>query len=131
MAEISKEDFLACVEASGIVDNEYLDANKIKFAGLSTTAIAKDFIRDEILTPWQAKYLLSGRSRLHIGNYRLLERIRRDEFGDRFFAIHEQLDRMVEISSAVNGLSVMVVVGPDRFTRVVSENSIRDRSWAT
>ena len=59
--------------------------------------IANKLVRDKLLTTWQAKHLLSGRSRLTLGNYRLLNRINRDELGDRFEAVHSQLGRKVVI----------------------------------
>ena len=59
--------------------------------------IANKLVRDKLLTNWQAKFLLKGRSRLTLGNYRLLNRINSDELGDRFEAVHSQLGRKVVI----------------------------------
>ncbi|MEZ6095811.1 MAG: protein kinase [Pirellulaceae bacterium] len=56
---------------------------------------AKRLINEKKLTPWQAKFLLSGRTQLKIGNYTLLERIDRNELGDRFLALHNSLSRKV------------------------------------
>ena len=50
-----------------------------------------------MLTTWQAKFLLSGRYRLRIGNYFLLSRLRRDELGARYLAVHASLKRKVEL----------------------------------
>ena len=97
MATISKDDFLTCLRASNLIDEEHLQEKLKEINSDDTNDIVLALIRDELLTKWQAKYLMSGRSRLHVGNYRLLERIRRDELGDRFFAVHEQLHRLVEI----------------------------------
>ncbi len=97
MATISMDDFLSCLRASKVIEEEHLQERLKEINSVNTKEIVAALIRDDDLTKWQAKYLMSGRSRLHIGNYRLLERIRRDEFGDRFFAVHEQLHRLVEI----------------------------------
>ena len=40
---------------------------------------------------------MTGRTRLDVGSYRLLERIHRDELGDRLLAIHTSLARKVDI----------------------------------
>ncbi|MFT5300266.1 MAG: serine/threonine protein kinase [Mariniblastus sp.] len=96
MSKISKTDFLDGLKKSALLNaKEFASLNEEVLD--SAEAVAKYLIREKLATKWQAKYLLSGRSRLDIGNYRLLERIQRDEFGDRFFAIHKSLDRKVDL----------------------------------
>ena len=101
MATISKKDFVNCIQKSGVIDPEQFKKWLEVFEGGpesdSTTKLATNLVRDELLTKWQAKYLLSGRSRLDIGSYRLLERTSRDELGDRFLALHTSLARKVDI----------------------------------
>jgi serine/threonine protein kinase len=97
MTEVSKKEFLARVNESRVVEakrlKEWLRASNTNDA----MDLAAKLVRDRLLTQWQAKYLMSGRTRLDIGSYRLLERIQRDALGDRFLAIHNQLGRKVEI----------------------------------
>ena len=59
--------------------------------------MARELVDRQLLKPWQAKYLLGGRHRLKIGSYVLLNRLERDRLGDRFEALHKQLDRKVDL----------------------------------
>ena len=101
MATISKSDFIKCVQKSRVIEPEQFK----KWLGVfengaepdSVLKLASNLVRDQLLTKWQAKYLLSGRSRLDIGSYRLLERISRDKLGDRFMAVQTSLARKVDI----------------------------------
>ncbi len=97
MANISRSDFLEGIRKSGIVAPERLADLLENVTEESPEAIAVLLVREALATKWQAKYLMSGRSRLDIGSYRLLDRINRDEFGDRFLAIHTSLARKVDI----------------------------------
>ena len=97
MPNDSKTEFLANLKKSGVIDadrlTEWLDVTQAQTA----EKLAKYLVRDELLTKWQAKYLLSGRSRLEIASYQLLERTSRDELGDRFSAVHTSLARKVDL----------------------------------
>lgn len=97
MAKISKNDFLACVKKSRVIDDARLDQFLSEAESDDPVELATKMVRDQLLTRWQAKYLMAGRSRLDIGSYRLLDRISRDELGDRFLATHKQLGRKVDI----------------------------------
>ena len=97
MSKISKADFIAGLKKSRLVDPKRLAELLENSEDDSPQTLAKNLIRQELATKWQAKYLLSGRSRLDIGNYRLLERIQRNEFGDRFLAVHTSLARKVDL----------------------------------
>ncbi len=97
MSEDSKQDFIACVKKSGVIDTARLSKWLKNATGEEPRDLAKQLVRDELLTKWQAKYLMSGRTRLDIGNYRLLERTSRDELGDRFLAVHTTLARKVDL----------------------------------
>ena len=63
----------------------------------SPTKIAKSLIKNEFLTQWQAKFLLSGRHKFKFGNYILQERIKSNDIGDYFVAKHEKLNQLVDI----------------------------------
>ena len=79
------------------MDDDSVDSWMSRVDDEDPKRIASKLVRDKMLTSWQAKLLLAGRSRLTVGNYRLLSRINRDELGDRFEAIHSQLGRKVVI----------------------------------
>jgi serine/threonine protein kinase len=101
---ISKSEFLEIVRKSRVLSDQQLQF----WSGNSETdgmRIANQMVRDKVLTPWQAKYLLTGRHQLEIGPYRLLERTQRDELGDRFSAIHLQLGRNVDLQMLSAALS--------------------------
>ncbi len=63
---------------------------------------ARVLVKANLLTEWQAKFLLTGRSRLRIGGYVLTDRLRRDELGDHFLARQEKLDRRVDLLILAN-----------------------------
>ena len=97
MSNNSKTEFIANVKKSGVIEadrlKEWCKATDAKTPG----ELAKNLVRDELLSSWQAKYLLSGRTRLDIASYRLLNRESRDELGDRFLAVHTSLARKVDL----------------------------------
>ena len=97
MPKISKNEFVACVKKSRVMKSDQLKQWLSNTVAEGATELATKLIKDELITRWQAKYLLSGRSKLDVGSYRLLERTQRDELGDRFLAIHKQLGRKVDI----------------------------------
>ena len=97
MAVANRKEFIACITKSKAIPadklNEWLDSVDED----APKKIAAKLVKDKLLTPWQAKFLLSGRSRISVGNYFLQTRISRDELGDKFIAIHSQLNRKVVI----------------------------------
>lgn len=105
MASISKDDFLKCLKQSGVVSEEKLLQWQTVNSFENANELAAKLVRDQLLTKWQAKYLMAGRSLLTIGNYRLLERIARDELGDRFLALHISLDRKVDLQVLPSNLT--------------------------
>ncbi len=97
MNALSRDQFVACLKKSRAIDEEAVDSWMSRVDDEDPKKIATKLVRDKMLTKWQAKLLLSGRSRLTLGNYRLLSRINRNDLGDRFEAIHSQLGRKVVI----------------------------------
>lgn len=97
MSKITKNDFIKGLKQSGIVELNQLEDLLNKNPAETPEAVAQLLIREELLTTWQAKFLMTGRTRLDVGSYRLLERIQRDELGDRLLAIHTSLARKVDI----------------------------------
>ena len=92
-----KYDFRTCLKKSDVLKPEVLEKWLSENPDQSPAEDAAQLVRQKLLTEWQAKYLLSGRYRLHLGNYQLLRRVRRDSFGDRFIALHPQLGRTVQV----------------------------------
>ncbi|MEL7500661.1 MAG: protein kinase [Planctomycetota bacterium] len=98
MSAVSINDFVELLKKSDVVEAPKLDDLTASASGYdSSKRFARSLVDDGTLTEWQAKFILSGRHRLRIGNYVLLARIRRDEFGDRFLAVHQSLQRKVEL----------------------------------
>ena len=86
------------LESSGVIDPTLLTELQNRHNSIEDPRVcASQLVKDGVLTKWQAKFLLSGRSQLRIGSYILQDRLHRDELGDRFLAIHQQLDRKVEL----------------------------------
>lgn len=97
MPVATRDKFIASVTKSNVIPPEKLKAWLASVDDEDPKTLASKFVRDSLLTLWQAKFLLSGRSRLNVGNYVLLSRISSDELGDKFEAIHTQLNRQVVI----------------------------------
>ena len=98
MADISHHQFIALLKKSNVIAEKKLQPWLAKTTKIeSARKLAKSLVEEELLTTWQAKFLLSGRHRLRIGNYFLLSRLRRDELGARYLAVHASLDRKVEL----------------------------------
>ena len=97
MSVLTRDQFIACLKKSQAIDEKSVDAWMSRVTDQDAPQLAAKLVRDQLLTSWQAKYLLSGRWRLSLGSYHLLSRINRDELGDRFEAIHRQLARKVVI----------------------------------
>lgn len=93
----SKDEFFKCLRASQLFPEEQLSQIIETHGHDDPGQCAKKMVAAKLLTPWQAKFIYSGRHKLRLGNYVLLERIRHDQLGDRFRARHESLDRRVEI----------------------------------
>ena len=98
MADISHHQFVALLKKSKVVEPKKLQPWLQKTKKIENARkLAKSLVQNELLTTWQAKFLLSGRYRLRIGNYFLLSRLRRDELGARYLAVHASLKRKVEL----------------------------------
>lgn len=97
MSKITKNDFIKGLKQSGIVESSQLEELLSNNTADTPEAVAQLLIREELVTTWQAKFLMTGRTRLDVGSYRLLERIQRDDLGDRLLAVHTSLARKVDI----------------------------------
>jgi eukaryotic-like serine/threonine-protein kinase len=62
------------------------------------TTVADAFARQALVTPWQLKNLLTGKSRGYfLGNYKLLEHVGRGGMGTVYLAEHTKLKRRVAV----------------------------------
>ena len=76
MADISHHQFIALLKKSNVIVEKKLQPWLAGVAKIeSARKLAKSLVEEELLTTWQAKFLLSGRHRLRIGNYFLLSRL--------------------------------------------------------
>ncbi len=99
MAIRTASEYWSIVGKSKFFDAEVLDKLKQRFDEVEDAPkLARKLIDCGELTDWQARYLLSGRHHLHVGQYVLLERLTTPAVGDRFLAIHKNLDRKVEVN---------------------------------
>lgn len=98
-------DFLGCLREARIVPDDRVADLVHQFETDDPRTLALAFVRAGMLTDWQARFLLTGRSRLRLGNYLLQDRLKRDDLGDHFLAWHEPLHRRVELQVLPEELS--------------------------
>lgn len=99
MSEINVQQYLQLLKKSELLETADFESwlsRAETFA--SAKYLARQLVEEKVLTSWQAKFLLSGRHRLRIGNYVLLGRSKTSRFGDRFIALHPSLGRNVELT---------------------------------
>jgi serine/threonine protein kinase len=72
--------------------------------GLKDEAAARELVRNNLLTSWQAEQLLRGRTKFHVGKYKLLKFRGRGAMGIVFKAQHPELDRIVAVKLLSNSL---------------------------
>lgn len=97
MAVGSKKEFIECLRNSQILGADKVKELVEEYPTEDLGEFVRQLVRGKVLTAWQAKFLYSGRHQLKLENYVLLERIKRDELGDRFLANNVALNRNVEI----------------------------------
>lgn len=99
MAPVSTNDFVAVIRRSGLIEEAAWDTY-IRDHSLpgEPRELARQLVRDGLLTKFQAKHMLSGRHRgLVLGQYRLLDQIGKGGTGVVFLAEHGKLRRRVAI----------------------------------
>ncbi len=98
MSVSSCKEYFALVEKSEILDDSDLAKIRESYGDIEDPRQLASSLSDaQFLTPWQSKFFVTGRHRLKIGQYILLDRFQKDELGDRFLALHQQLDRKVDM----------------------------------
>jgi serine/threonine protein kinase len=96
------EEFLELVRKSNLVDSQrletYLQEHPISALPAETTLCAARFVRDGLLTNFQAKQLLLGKWRgFTVGKYRLLERLGSGGSSTVYLCEHAVMRRLVAI----------------------------------
>ena len=95
----STAEYWSNVEKCDLFNESELAELRQRFEAVDDASLlARKFIDARLFTDWQARFLLSGRYHLKVGQYVLLERIPGRIVGDRFLAIHTGLDRQVEVN---------------------------------
>jgi serine/threonine protein kinase len=95
-------DLLPVIRSSGVVNERQLAEIKTKVLQgdypLDSAALAERLVRDNILTPFQAKRLLTNRpGGLIVGRYIVLDRIGSGSMGRVYRAHHVMMDRVVAL----------------------------------
>jgi len=98
MAITSAEEFFAVLEKSELLMPAQL-AQAREAAGPedNPTTIAKNLVRQELITLWQAGQLVAGRSIFYFGKYRLIDLLGRGGMGSVFLAEHVTMNRRVAL----------------------------------
>lgn len=86
--------FIACLEKSGLFSAEQIAQAKSRAESVSDPKVlARDLVKANQLTKWQAGQLLHGFTQLTLGKHRLLDQLSNSETGRVYLAEHPQLNR--------------------------------------
>ncbi len=87
------------VESGLLVDEQLAEANSLLAGVKDSKTAAKKLIDKGLVTRWQASQLLAGKKDLHLGKYRLLDRLGKGGMGSVFLAEHTMMKRRVAIKT--------------------------------
>src|SRR3954454_9016598 len=93
-------DFIEAIRKSGLLEADELDGALASYPGSldDTSKLAEHLVDKKVITKFQAKSLITGRSRgLIIGPYKILDRIGAGGMGIVYLAEHLKLHRRVAI----------------------------------
>lgn len=86
--------FIACLEKSGLFSADQIAQAKSRAESVSDPKVlARDLVKANQLTKWQAGQLLHGFTQLTLGKHRLLDQLSNSETGRVYLAEHPQLNR--------------------------------------
>lgn len=94
MAVTTADSLLGLIEKSKLLEAEQLEKvrESAKAAG-DARDLAKQLIKQDLLTRWQAGQLLAGRTAFFLGKYKLVDLIGRGGMGSVFLARHTMMNR--------------------------------------
>ncbi|HEX4073165.1 MAG TPA: serine/threonine-protein kinase, partial [Planctomycetaceae bacterium] len=101
---LSKAEFFRLLKKSRLLSSEQRVEAKRLCQGIPDSSAAQELVRHNLLTPWQSAQLLRGRTRFHLGKYKLLKFRGRGAMGLVFKAQHPQLERTVAVKILSNSL---------------------------
>ncbi len=106
MPQLTSKSFLSALRNAQLLTDARMAQVEQEFGqGENLKTLAIQLVRSGELTKWQAKFLLSGRDTLRLGNYILRQRVCQNELGDQMLAIHHRLDRQVDLQILPSGVN--------------------------
>lgn len=100
----SKAEFFRLLKKSRLLSADQRVEAKRLCRGMNDDTAARELVRKDVLTDWQAAQLLRGRTRFYVGKYKLLKFRGRGAMGIVFKAHHAELDRTVAVKILANTL---------------------------
>jgi serine/threonine protein kinase len=104
MTPSSKGEFFRLLKKSRLLTSQQRVEAKRLCQGIQDASVAEELVRHNLLTPWQAAQLSRGRTRFHLGKYKLLKFRGRGAMGIVFKAEHPELKRTVAVKILSNSL---------------------------
>jgi serine/threonine protein kinase len=104
MSPSSKGEFFRLLKKSRLLTTPQRVEAKRLCQGINDGSVAEVLVQHNLLTPWQAAQLSRGRTRFHLGKYKLLKFRGRGAMGIVFKAEHPELDRTVAVKILSNSL---------------------------
>lgn len=100
MAVMTADTFSTLLEKSDVLSAEELtQAQELLRGSTDPKASARALLKAQLLTKWQAQQLLTGRTKLVFGKYKLLERLGEGGMGSVYLAEHRQMHRRVALKT--------------------------------
>ena len=97
VAAKTPEHFLVLLEKSQLFSADQLaEARVLAHDHDDPKAVARQLVRKDYLTSWQAGQILGGWHNLVVGNYCLMDQISKSALGRTFVALHRKLERQVQ-----------------------------------
>jgi serine/threonine protein kinase len=92
--------YLSLLQKSGLLtDDQLAAARQLAEAGSDPKTFARQLVKRQLLTSWQATQLLGGYHELMLGKYKLCRQLGRSGIGRVYLAEHTQMVRQVAIKT--------------------------------